>query len=156
MPPKKKRKTSNSDSQPGVARKFLCENFAKFPTSESDVTNGHILNIFMSVGGRAETDRQLKTLLSPDCCYKADVKRIVEHSVQKYQKQLSDPTAFQKFVAVCNEPFTSRNAPSQPGDDDFSPTENAVPSSSTSLGNNGMELAEKPGPSTQLAEQNTL
>ena len=97
-PPKKKRRAGNTNSAPGVAQTYLQENFGSFPTTAVEVRNGHILYVYMTSGefSRAECDRQLRTLITnkldfiSERCYKADIKRIVSSTLEKY-RNLGNP-----------------------------------------------------------------
>ena len=114
MPPKKRRLV-NPAAQPGVAKQYLEKNFSSFPREHDEVRNGHLLYVYVTSGqySRAECDRQLKTLVisnlgsqyaEADYCFKADIKRIVDRSLDKY-KHLQRAGEFEKFVAVCEETF---------------------------------------------------
>jgi len=110
MPPKKRRGIVST--QPGVARRYLQENFGSFPVSAGEVMNGHILQIYMATAGFSvvQSENQLKQPsrdqldVSTERSYKADVRRLVSNTIKKY-KFLSNPEQFQKFRMACEGCF---------------------------------------------------
>ncbi|KAK6168189.1 hypothetical protein SNE40_022066 [Patella caerulea] len=110
MPPKKKKRVVNPDSEAGTAISHIIQNFSSFP-SINDVKNGHVLHVYVTVGenrSRAKTERQLKSHYSSVQIQRsldASIKKLVSQTLQKFHK-LTNPTEFERFAAICDEHFT--------------------------------------------------
>ena len=110
MPPKKRRGIASA--KPGMARRYLQENFGSFLASAGKVMNGHILQIYMNTAGFsvAKSANQLKQLLreqlhvSTERSYKADLQRLVSNTIRKYMF-LRNPEEFRKFRMACKGCF---------------------------------------------------
>ena len=91
------------EREPGIARRYLIENFSSLP-SAADIKIGHIAK---------------KTL-------NADIKRLVLKILDKY-KNVSNEKVFKKFAAICSEPFNIL------AEDDTTMSEPNVPSENNDM-----------------------
>ena len=108
MPLKKKSRPS-PNTQPGVAKLYLLENFSVLPESLDDLKNGPVLHLFMSL---ERSRKKVEIKLTSNFSFSANasvatnsrIQVLLNRSLLKFKK-LSNPVEFQNFTSICDERF---------------------------------------------------
>lgn len=109
MPAPRKRLNFSVPAKPGVAHKFLTDNYYEVPSIVEHLKNGHLLYLYVANSRNVtQAEAALKKIVTSADVDSVNIRysmqKIVKKSLDKFKK-LTNPSEMQNFDSLCKEKF---------------------------------------------------